>query len=114
MNTFTLDRETFRGVWADYVEFFLPRGRGPEILILHTKLTDLVQVATNTLEVDNGSVKLIVQVRAHRAEYFSRLRFLESPFNHSACVSSNNLFGFLHIYGECAVELLQVLIFFLD
>lgn len=87
-NTLPLNRQAPRGgLRADQIELVsLGRG-GPQVLILDAELTHLVRLGARTLDVDDGSIKLIIDVLAHRAEDLSGLGGLQAPLDEPCGVS---------------------------
>ena len=119
-NTLPLDGQSPRGLRADQIELVSLGRRGPQILILDAELAHLVGLGAGTLDVDYGSIELVIDVLTHGAEYLSGLRGLQSALDKPGCVSWYQLLCLLHVncqvakgyvhllflllLGECLVE----------
>ena len=81
-NTLPLNRQTPGvGLRADQIELVgLGRG-GPQVFILDAELAHLVRLGASTLDIDDGSIELVVDVLAHGAEDLSGLGRLQTPLD---------------------------------
>ena len=69
------------GLRADQIEL-VSLGRGaPQVLILDAELAHLVRLGASTLDIDDGSIELVIDVLAHRAEDLSGLGRLQTPLD---------------------------------